>query len=111
MFATKKDRRQLDDEQQEQRAAIREEIISQIKASNGRFLAMDEGGWWKELPQHTQELHEKIASSIYDHQKRLQAASRQKRNYSDTASFLNSSKKTRLGDDDSCGSNCNFCRF
>ena len=109
MYATKKDRRQLDDEQHETRVAIRAEIILQIKARNGRFLAMDEGGWWKELSPNAQELHDKIASSIYDHQKRLQAASRLKRTNCDTASFLNSSKKSRLADDDSCGGSCNFC--
>ncbi|KAL3908117.1 MAG: hypothetical protein SGILL_008605 [Bacillariaceae sp.] len=88
MFSNRKDRRAVDHGQRE---AIRHDAILQVKARNGRFLILDEGGWWVELSVDSGELAEKIATSVYDHYKRLEARKKQKKSRSDTGDFLESS--------------------
>ena len=87
MFSNRKDRRTVD---RAQREAIRHDVILQVKARNGRFLVLDEGGWWNELALDSGELSEKIATSVYDHHKRLEARKKQKKSKSDTGDFLDS---------------------
>lgn len=94
VFINRSNRRIQD---REQREAIRHEIICQIQTRGGRFLALEKGGWWVELPVDSPELHDKVATSVYDHQKRLEARLKQKRTKSDTGDFLTvSSKSMRL---------------
>jgi hypothetical protein len=94
----------------EQREAIRHDIICQILARGGRFLALDKGGWWVELPIDSPDLHEKVATSLYDHQKRLEARTKQKRTNSDTDDFMNGeSKCLRLGDGTFCTDGFRSC--
>ncbi|KAG7340612.1 hypothetical protein IV203_024155 [Nitzschia inconspicua] len=73
----------------EQRESIRYEIIRQIRARGGRFLALDKGGWWVELPIESSDLHDRVATSVYDHQKRMEARQKQKRTKSDTQDMSN----------------------
>lgn len=109
VFVNRSNRRIQD---REQREAIRHEIICQIQARGGRFLALEKGGWWVELPVASPDLHDKVATSVYDHQKRLEARLKQKRTKSDTGDFLTvPSKSMRLAEEtfygdifQSCGS-------
>jgi hypothetical protein len=109
VFVNRSNRRIQD---REQREAIRHEIICQIQARGGRFLALEKGGWWVELPVASPDLHDKVATSVYDHQKRLEARLKQKRTKSDTSDFLTvPSKSMRLAEEtfygdifQSCGS-------
>jgi hypothetical protein len=83
----RKDRRIVD---RGQREAIRYDILRQVKARNGRFLALNKGGWWTELPLDSDDLTEKIATSVYDHFKRLEARRKQRKTKSDTGDFMDS---------------------
>jgi hypothetical protein len=101
LFLNYHSRRILDHDDRE---AIRHEVIYEVQSRGGRFLALDKGGWWVELPIDSVSLHNKIAISVYDHQKRLEARQKERRTRSDTSDFLNDqSKSPKL-------SKCNFCR-
>ncbi|KAL3922347.1 MAG: hypothetical protein SGILL_002257 [Bacillariaceae sp.] len=102
MFVSRKDRRIVD---RSQREAIRQELITEVHARNGRFLALDEGGWWVELPSDSPDLLDKIATSVYDHHKRLEARKKQKKNKSDTGYFMESPIRHMHMDEDT---QCDF---
>jgi hypothetical protein len=78
-----------------------------IEARNGRFLHLQEGGWWSELS--PDKVHEKITASIYDCHRRLSVKGPAQSTKNETHVFLpnNERQKVVRGDEDL---NCE-CRF
>jgi hypothetical protein len=87
------------------RQKVRDDIIACVEARNGRFLKLQNGGWWEELA--PDKVHEKITSFMYDYQKRLSLKEAELSAASDTSVFVSSNKRQRLGANNmNCG--CGF---
>jgi hypothetical protein len=87
------------------RQKILDEIVACVETRDGRFLQLQKGGWWEELP--PDEVHEKIENYIHNCHRRLGVKVHQKSITSDTSAFLPSNKRQKVGDD---GRNCG-CSF
>jgi len=87
------------------RKAIRQSIVEKVQARGGRFLTLDKklpGGYcWIEIIRET-DLHDRIATSLYDHRRRLAAKKKLKTNRSGTAMFtgIDNWKRRKIVTDD-----------
>lgn len=81
------------------RKAIRQSIVNEIRDRGGRFLTLDKklvGGYcWTEI-QEGPDLHDRIATSLYDHKRRLAAKLKMKSNRCSTGMFIESSKRRKI---------------
>jgi hypothetical protein len=79
--------------------AMRQSIINEIRDRGGRFLTLDKqlvGGYcWTEI-QEGPDLHDRIATSLYDHKRRLAAKLKMKSNRSSTGIFMESSRRRKF---------------
>lgn len=91
----------------ETRQKIRQEVYDAVKRRGGRFLTLNKGGWWEELP--WDKAHEKITTSFYDYKRKKESEER-RQDMSPTNSnsvFLLSSKRLKLGKGSpNCGCFC-----
>eukprot|EP00537_Pseudo-nitzschia_pungens_P005530 CAMPEP_0172366190 /NCGR_PEP_ID=MMETSP1060-20121228/14061_1 /TAXON_ID=37318 /ORGANISM="Pseudo-nitzschia pungens, Strain cf. cingulata" /LENGTH=679 /DNA_ID=CAMNT_0013089933 /DNA_START=111 /DNA_END=2150 /DNA_ORIENTATION=+ len=80
------------------RKAIRQSIVDEVQARGGRFLTLDKklrGGYcWTEI-QEGPDLHDRIATSLYDHKRRLAAKLKVQKDRCGTAMFTESDKSKR----------------
>ena len=87
------------------RKAIRQTIVDEVQARGGRFLTLDKklpGGYcWTEIEKGP-DLHDRIATSLYDHKRRLATKLKIKSNRSGTAMFtgIDNSKRRKVVTDD-----------
>eukprot|EP00535_Pseudo-nitzschia_heimii_P009271 CAMPEP_0197177844 /NCGR_PEP_ID=MMETSP1423-20130617/3306_1 /TAXON_ID=476441 /ORGANISM="Pseudo-nitzschia heimii, Strain UNC1101" /LENGTH=658 /DNA_ID=CAMNT_0042627457 /DNA_START=122 /DNA_END=2098 /DNA_ORIENTATION=- len=87
------------------RKAIRQSIIEKVRARGGRFLTLDKklpGGYcWTEI-EKGHDLHDRIATSLYDHRRRLAAKKKLTSSRSATAMFtaIDNSKRRKIENDD-----------
>ena len=87
------------------RKAIRQSIVEKVQARGGRFLTLDKklpGGYcWTEIKKGP-DLHDRIATSLYDHRRRLAAKKKLKSTRSGTAMFtaIDNSKRRKVVTDD-----------
>lgn len=89
------------------RQNVRGEIISCVAARGGRFLQLQDGGWWEEVP--LDKLHEKITSSIHDCQRKLSVKGPPQQSMdSGTSIFLPSNKRKKVGEDGDPKCECRF---
>jgi hypothetical protein len=86
------------------RRKVRDEIIACVEARNGRFLQLQEGGWWEELS--TDKVHEKIKTFMYDYHRRLGIKGPQQSTNSETSVFLPNNKRQKVRDE---STNCGVC--
>jgi len=87
------------------RKAIRQSIVDEVQARGGRFLTLDKklrGGYcWTEI-QEGPDLHDRIATSLYDHKRRLAAKLKVQKDRCGTAIFteLDKSKRRKIVNND-----------
>lgn len=87
------------------RKAIRQSIVDEVQTRGGRFLTLDKklrGGYcWTEI-QEGPDLHDRIATSLYDHKRRLAAKLKVQKDRCGTAMFteLDKSKRRKIVTDD-----------
>lgn len=87
------------------RKAIRQTIVDEVQARGGRFLTLDkklQGGYcWTEIEKGP-DLHDRIATSLYDHKRRLAAKLKVKTNRCGTAMFvgIENSKRRKVVTDE-----------
>lgn len=87
------------------RKAIRQTIVDEVQARGGRFLTLDKklpGGYcWTEIEKGP-DLHDRIATSLYDHKRRLAAKLKVKTNRSGATMFMgvDNSKRRKVATDD-----------
>eukprot|EP00531_Pseudo-nitzschia_arenysensis_P015003 CAMPEP_0116126620 /NCGR_PEP_ID=MMETSP0329-20121206/6425_1 /TAXON_ID=697910 /ORGANISM="Pseudo-nitzschia arenysensis, Strain B593" /LENGTH=669 /DNA_ID=CAMNT_0003620707 /DNA_START=29 /DNA_END=2038 /DNA_ORIENTATION=+ len=98
------------------RKEIRQKIVDEVQARGGRFLTLDKklpGGYcWAEIEEGP-DLHDRIATSLYDHKRRLASKLKVKTVRSGTAMFtvIDNSKRRKVITDDgqTISDNC-ICR-
>ncbi len=88
------------------RQMVREEIIASVEARGGRFLQLQQGGWWEEIS--LDKVHEKITASIYDYRRRMSGKSPLQSSASDTSMFQPNHKRQKVGVGIEEGLNCEF---
>lgn len=87
------------------RKAIRQSIVEKVQERGGRFLTLDKklpGGYcWIEIEREP-DLHDRIATSLYDHRRRLAAKNKLKTSRSGTGIFtgIDNSKRRKVVADD-----------
>jgi len=97
------------------RKAIRQTIVDEVQARGGRFLTLDKnlsGGYCWSVIEKGPDLHDRIATSLYDHKRRLAAKLKMKSNRSETAMFTgidNSKRRKVVTDDGQTIANCSWC--
>uniref|UniRef100_A0A7S4EL90 DUF6824 domain-containing protein n=1 Tax=Pseudo-nitzschia australis TaxID=44445 RepID=A0A7S4EL90_9STRA len=83
------------------RKAIRQSIVDEVQNRGGRFLTLDRklrGGYcWTEI-QEGPDLHDRIATSLYDHKRRLAAKLKVQKGRCETAIFtqLDNAKRRKI---------------
>jgi len=87
------------------RKEIRQNIVDEVQARGGRFLTLDKklpGGYcWTEIEEGP-DLHDRIATSLYDHKRRLASKLKAKTQRSGTATLtgMDNSKRRKVNRDD-----------
>ena len=93
------------------RKEIRQNIVDEIQARGGRFLTLDKklpGGYcWTEIEKGP-DLHDRIATSLYDHKRRLASRLKAKTHRSATSMFtgMDNSKRRKVNTDDGQPTSC-----
>jgi hypothetical protein len=83
----------------EEKVAITWKIVEAVESKGGRFLVWDKGGWWTELKDRAQ-IRTKVAVSMKDHSKRMQALHNVQSTYSSTYQFERQDWRKRKRDED-----------
>jgi len=87
------------------RKAIRQSIVDKVRARGGRFLTLDRhlpgGRCWTEIEKEP-DLHDRVATSLYDHKRRLASKKKLKSIRSETAIFaaIDNTKRRKVVTDD-----------
>jgi hypothetical protein len=82
------------------RQKVRDEIIACVEARNGRFLHLQQGGWWEELA--PEEVYQKITTFMYNYEKKLSVKVPLRSTTSNTWVFLSSNKRQKVVADNGC---------